>query len=223
MADNSTSTAPLIFPLGHYLGADVGASGTDEPSHVVRIGWQLHRLADNDQLAAWALAHGLPAPSQGEPAPWTRSALEGAARAGGNSNISGALDDLIERDLVLEVMPDSPEAVEFAKACRTRSLLIGLGNSADEPLLYGIGAAQNVPAVRVPGFAYELWKWGHACDSLWHACQVLAAADGAANLEQSDPERVLSRCLAAIQVLLAHGAMYLDEAREDSLEVERVD
>jgi hypothetical protein len=108
--------------------------------------------------------------------------------------------------------------VEFAQVCRTRSLLVGVGNTADEPQLYGIGPADDTPAIRVPALTYELWKWGHACDSLWHACQMFAVAEAAVDPDQADPERVLGDVLAAAQVLLAHGAIYLDEAREDSLE-----
>jgi hypothetical protein len=38
-------------------------------------------------------------------------------------------------DLLVEVAPGTPEAIEFARVCRTRSLLIGLGNTAEDLLL----------------------------------------------------------------------------------------
>jgi hypothetical protein len=215
MADSSNRTERLIFPIGHYLGAQFHPAGTDAEAHVVRIGWELYRLDGPRQLPVWALAHGLPEAGTGEPAPWTRARLEGAARAGGIPDASSTVGELLERDLLVEVTPDTDEAVEFARACRTRSLLIGLGNSANDPHVYGIGACENAVAVRVPGFTYELWKWGHACDSLWHTCQMFAAAGDPAHPDESNPERVLTRCLAAIQVLLSNGAMHLDEARDD--------
>jgi hypothetical protein len=213
---------PLIFPIGHYLGAHVPTPGAEADFHVVRIGWEIYKLGGDEQLALWALAHGLPEGGTDAMAPWTRAALEAAARAGGIPNVASTMADLIEQDLLIEVRPATPQAVDFARACRTRSLLIGLGNTADEPSLYAIGASESAPAVRVPSFAYELWKWGHACDSVWHACQVFAAAGDPADPEQTDPERVLDRCLAAIQVLLASGAIYLDEAREEVAEVQAV-
>jgi hypothetical protein len=46
---------------------------------------------------------------------------------------------------------------------------------------------------------------------------VITVATDPSDPEQTHPERVLTRCLAAIQVLLGHGAIYLDEAREDAL------
>jgi hypothetical protein len=215
MADNAQ---PLIVPIGHYVGASVPPGATEAEFHAVRIGWEIYRLEDAGQFAVWALGHGLPEPGGGDTAPWTRSALIGAARASGIPNIGDALADLTARDLLIEVTPGTAEAVEFARVCRTRSLLIGLGNTLEEPRLYAIGASENVPAVWVSGFAYELWKWGHACDSVWQACHVIAAAGDPNDPDETDPERVLTRCLAAIQVLVAGGAMYLDEAREDALE-----
>jgi hypothetical protein len=222
MADDYGPVGPLIFPIGHYHGAhypSAGASaGADADFHVVRIGWDTYKLDGNGQLAVWALAHGLPEAGGDDTAPWTRSAVEGAARAAGVPNVTRTVAELIAKDLLVEVTPGTDEAIEFARMCRTRSLLIGLGNTAAEPQRYGIGVAENAPAIRVSGFTYELWKWGHACDNLWHVCQVLAAAGDPTDPDQADPERVLTRCLASIQVLLASGAIYLDEAREDALE-----
>lgn len=218
-ADYSQRAEPLILPIGHYLGARVPRAGGDADVHLVRVGWDTERLEGNDQLAVWALAHGLPTTGSGEEPPWTRSTIEGAARIGGIPNVTTTLFDLISRDLLVEVRPGTPEAVAFAQAYRTRSLLVGLGNTADEPTLYALGASENAPPViKVPIFAYELWTWGHACDSLWHACHVLAAAGDPADPDRRDPRRVLTRCFSAIRLLLACGAIYLDEAREDIAE-----
>jgi hypothetical protein len=205
---------PLIFPIGHYLGASFPAAGAEADFRVVRIGWDIYKLRGDEQFAVWALAHGLPH-ADGEDAPWTRGAVEGAARASGISNVAGAISELLAQDLLIEVTPGTSDAVDFARACRTRSLLIGRGNSADDPLSYGISAFEALPAAPVDSFTYELWKWAHGCDSLWHACQIIAAAGDPADPDQVDPESVLARCLASIQVLIANGALYLDEARED--------
>lgn len=216
MAGYSHSAEPLILPIGHYLGAHVPEAGADADFHTVRIGWETYKLAGNDELAVWALAHGLPTTGSDEESPWTRPAIEGAARVGGIPNVATTLFDLISRDLLIEVSPGTAEAVAFAQAYRTRSLLIGLGNTAEEPTLYGLGASGSAPPViKVPIFAYELWTWGHACDSLWHACHVLAAVGDPADPDRTDPRRVLTRCLSAIRLLLACGAIYLDEARDD--------
>jgi hypothetical protein len=218
------STASLIFPVGHYLGANYPAPGADLDFHVVRIGWEIYRLEGNEQFGVWALAHGVP--DQGdEMAPWTRPALEGAARATGLPAVGGALEGLFTKDLIIEVTPETADAVEFANVVRLRSLLVGLGNTADDPLHYGIGLPGGQPVMLATAFDYELWKWGHACDNLWHICQVLAQAGrGVApdEPEQTDPERILTRVLASVQNLVAHGAAYLDEAREEDLPDEAV-
>lgn len=209
----SHRTEPLILPVGHYLGAHLPQSGADADFHLVRIGWETYKLEGNAQLAIWALAHGLPTDGSDEESPWSRSAIEAAARVGGIPNVATTLFDLSSRDLLVEVRPGTPEAVAFAQAYRTRSLLVGLGNTAEEPTLYGLGASESAPpVVKVPIFAYELWTWGHACDSLWHTCHVLAAAANPEDPDRTDPRRVLTRCLSALRLLLACGAIYLDEA-----------
>lgn len=215
MATTNDHREPLVFPFGHYVGALYPSVGAELDSHVLRVGWETYKLDGNEQLGVWALAHGLP--EGAEMAPWTRSAVEGAARATGIKGAVDILDELFGKDLVIEVTPGTSAAVEFAKMCRTRSLLIGLGNTPEAPLLYGIGLAAS-PMVKVPSLLYELWKWGHACDSLWHACEIFAQAgrnSEPGDPDRTDPERILARSLTAIQVLIAHGVMYLDEARED--------
>ncbi len=218
MAEDFRLGMPLIVPIGHYLGAHVPAVGAEVDSHVVRVGWELYRLEPNEQFAIWALGHGLPESAGGATSPWTRSALVGAARTARIPNIDAALTDLLDRDLLIEVVPGTAEAVDFARVCRTRSLLVGLGNTPAEPSRFGIGVAEDAPTVAVPAFAYELWKWGHGYDSLWQACHGFAAGDDDGYPDGSDPEQVLAECLAAIQLLLANGAIYLDEARDDALD-----
>ena len=215
IAENSGAPERLILPMGHYVGARRTSADAGPEFHLVRVGWEIYRLDGTDQLTMWALAHGVPGGN--DMAPWTRAVVEGAARLVGIPDAVAILDDLMRRELVVEITPGTARAVEFAQVCRTRSLLTGLGNSADEPLLYEIGLAGAKPAATVSGFAFELWKWAHTCDSLWHACQILARTGRALspeNPDQTDPERLLSQCLAAIQVLIAQGVVYLDEARE---------
>lgn len=217
VAADATRSEPLIFPIGHYLG-HLRETSAYVDVHVVRIGWETCALESAEQVAVWALAHGLCEPGTGDAAPWTRATLEAAARAAAIPYARDKVNDLLSRDLLVEVTPGTPNAVEFAQACRTRSLLIGLGNTPAEPLAYRLAVDQNSAPIQVPPFAYELWKWGQACDSLWHACQIFAAAGDPAHADQVDPERVLSRCLTAIQVLLANGALYLDEAQEPDVQ-----
>lgn len=196
---------PVIFPLGHFLGID-HQSGDD--SYLVRIGWDIYRLGGVPQLTLWALAHGLPEGT--DQRPWTRAGAEGAARASGLAGAESIMDDLADRDLVVEIDPDSPDAAEFAQVCRIRALLSGLGESAGaDPPLFNIGPAGGKALAQVPAFAYELWKWGHACASLWQAGELLAAGG------LVDPAEQVPRCLAATQLLLAQGAAYLDEARAE--------
>lgn len=211
---------PLIFPVGHYVGAHFPGAGTDLDFHVLRIGWDIYRLEGNGQFGVWALAHGIPDPDGGRVPPWTRRTLGDAALAAGVGSALTSLDELFGRDLVVEVAPGTAEAIEFARVVRLRSLLAGLGNTADDPVHYGIGVPGGQPVLRASILEYELWKWAHACDSLWHACHVLARAGQdvhSVDPQHTDPARVLDLVLPAVQNLIGHGVAYLDEAREDLL------
>jgi hypothetical protein len=199
----------LIFPVGHYLGANHAAIGAELDSHIVRVGWRLERLDRIEQFAVWALAHGLP--EGGDMAPWTRGAAEGAARASGIPHVAATLTELAGLDLIVDVVPETPDAVEFAKSCRVRALLSGVGEIGDDSGRFGIGWAGAAPVVQVDAFTYEIWKWGPACDSLWHLCEMLSYVAP----ESGDPDEVLNRTLSSLQILLAHGAAFLDEAREE--------
>jgi hypothetical protein len=194
----------MLFPVGHYVGVDADA---DAQRHLVRVGWHLLRL-DDERFAVWTLAHGLPGD---DPAPWNRAGVDAVARTAGLHATGPILDDLLAEDLVIDVMPGTAEAIDFARTCRLRSQLIGLGADPDRPGAYAIGPAAGVPVVRVDAVGYEQWQWGHLCDSLWHACAVLAEASD----DLPDVDAALTRSLAVLQTLIAHGAIHLDEARED--------
>jgi hypothetical protein len=217
MTDLPGSGEPLVFPMGHYLGASFPRGATEPDFHLLRIGWNIYKLDNDEELGVWALAHGMPAPGGAQTGPWTRRSMEAMARSMGIRNFESRTDDLLARDLIVEVAPGSEEAIDFAFSCRTRSLLVGDGNTVDDPLHYGITASEDVPPIKVDAFTFEVWKWGHGCDSVWHTCHILAAAGDPEEPDQVDPERVLDRCLAAIQMLLANGAVYLDEARDDAV------
>lgn len=217
MTDSPGSDA-LIFPLGHYLGGSRSDARSEPDFYVVRIGWRTLKLHGDQQLTVWALAHGLSLGEADDLPAWTRGAVEGAARSGGIARPSDTVRELLDQELLVAVDPDSPEVINFARACRARSLLVGQGNTPQDPLRYGVSPSEAIASVQVDSFTYELWKWAHACDNLWHACQILAAAGDPDDPDQVDPDRVLDRCLRSIQTLLAIGAAYLDEAREGSVE-----
>lgn len=205
-------TSPLIFPVGHYLGATYSATEAGDgenarpENQIIRVEWQLRRLGRPEQMALWALAHGVP-DGDGTP-PWTRAAADGAARGGGIRDTAALFDELTEMDLLVEVEPGTQDAVDFARVYRLHSLLTGLGESVDQLGRYGIGLAGQ-PVVRVDGFTYQFWQWAPACDNLWHACEIFARADG------SDVLGIVARMLPALQVLISHGAAYLDEAVDE--------
>ena len=204
-----TDAEPLIFPLGHYIGAYY--PGTDEPLayHTVRIGRQPIRLGSDAELTLWGLAHG---GADEAATPWTRSQVIALAEDAEIPDADELLDELIADDIIVEVHPDSADAIDFAEAHRVMPLLFGLGASGSDSSLRQIGFGAQV-AAEVDSFTFELWRYGRLTDNLWSFCTVYGEALRQAvglSEEETAPERLLSRALHDIQRLLARHAAYLD-------------
>lgn len=205
-----TAAEPLIFPVGHYMGAFHPAQGATVKYHRVRLGDRSMRLESADEAAIWALAHGVPE-VVGE-ATWTRRRLVRLAAEGGMSTAPRLVEELLADGLLAEVPLTGPEAVRFAQRHQLQPLMIGIGNSVDNPLRFRLGFA-GVPTMEVGRTLYEFWQWGHLFD-LWQACGVFAdvAREGLADdPDEADPARILTRLLSSLHVLLSQNAAYLDE------------
>lgn len=202
----------LIFPIGHYMGPFHPTRNAPALHHVVRVGWDTLKLPDQAHLDIWSLAHGLPERME---TPWTRPAIVEAA---GEARVAGAesiIDTLLDGGLLAAVESDSDQALEFASGFRMRALLVGLGNTPDDPALDGIGLSGLPPLLRVRPRVFEIWQWGHLWPSIWSACEGLAEvaretpdSDPAA----TEPREVLAYLLGTLSTLLARNALYLDAA-----------
>jgi len=206
-------TSPLVFPVGHYMGPFHPSRNGPPKHHIVRVGWETPKLPDESYVDIWALAHGLADRVEG--VRWTRQAILLAAEDAEVSDAETILDSLADLGLIAEVSPGTEQAREFAESYRLQSLLIGLGNSPDDPVLDGIGLVGIPPIVKVRPRIFEIWQWAHLWPSLWAACEGLAfvAAQGnASNPETTDPEKVLDLVLEAMRTLISRHAAYLDVA-----------
>jgi hypothetical protein len=204
---------PLVFPLGHAMGAFHQHRGAPPAYWVVRLGWDSPLLPDQAAADMWALAHGRK--DRVGNTPWTRSELCRSAREAGIEDPETVLATLVERGLVVEVHPGTEAATEFAGTHRVQSLLLGLGELPDQRGLDGIGLLGMPPLARVPLGTYEFWQWGHLWPTLAEAAAGLAemAAQSPAHApEESDPGQVLDRVLRELHQLLAAGAVYLDRS-----------
>jgi hypothetical protein len=210
-ADRLTE-AKIVLPIGCYVGELHRDVGAPVDHHSIRIGWDMWPVQDAG-LQVWALAHGLPGIP--DSLPWTLQRWQDLVSESGIPEAAKEIADLIDRDLVIEVSLGTEETVQFAQDVRLRSLLMGLGNSIEDQFTFALGLPGAQPAVLVSGLPYSLWQWAHGCDNLWDACLVLAEAGrmtGSTTRSEIEPEPVLTRVLLMVQFLLAHGAVYLDEA-----------
>jgi len=179
--------------------------------HIVRVGWNTPKLQDEAHFDIWALAHGLPAEMSTEP--WTRQALIDAADDAEKPGAATILDNLVELGLVVEVARGSDRAREFANSYCVRSLLMGLGNTREDPARDGIGIAGLPPILKVRPRVFEIWQWAHLWPTIWSACEGIALVTNpveGSGAEHASPESVLDFMLDAFRDLISHGAIYLD-------------
>ena len=213
MATNEAPAGePLIFPIGHYVGAFYPKVGSEERYQNIMLGTQVLRLTDH-QLAVWLLARGVPE-RVGE-VPWTRKALEDAAAQSGVEDPSSIVNALISDGLLAETIPGTEHSIDFAESYRLVPLMLGLGNSPDEPWLQAIGFFDQ-PVIKVANEVYSMWEWAHVDNNLWAACYAYADTSkraGETDPEETQPELILTGLLSsALHGLLAAGAAYLDLA-----------
>ncbi|MBB4906414.1 hypothetical protein [Actinophytocola algeriensis] len=193
----------LVFPVGHYVG-----ERHPEGVQVVRVGVE-HRPLTADEFGVWVLAHG--APEDG--AVWTTDDLLRLAEETELADAGRHVEELTAKGLLALVPAEGgPEAVAFVEKYRLAPLLVGLGNTEDDPDDYALGfPLLDEPVAVVPVGSYELWQWGHVAPSMWHTCEVRAKVAADLN-EPSGSEEVLAGLLADLRPLLVNSCAYLDLA-----------
>lgn len=198
----------LVFPLGHYIGAYYPEDGAPLSYHTVRIGRQPIRLHSDDELAIWGLAHG----GEQRDRPWTRQDVLDMAETAEIPDAEQLLDELIHDDIIVEVLPGTEDAIDFAEAHRVVPLQFGLG-PGDTPGLHRIGFGDQA-ALEVDGFTFELWRLGRLADDLWGFCEAygesLRTTSPDLPADETAAEQLLTRALPEIQTLLGRHAAYLD-------------
>ena len=186
----------LTVPIGHLVGAGR-----------VRRGTSLVEL-DDRQYAVWALAHGTPHAVE-EQLPWQRESIVELARHTGIANAAEIVEELLGIGLLAEFTLGGEEARDFARGHQLTPLMLGLGNTATEPVGFAIGFLGQ-PVLRVDFAVYDLWQWSAMDDSLWAVCESAADVARRSAEAQTDAETLLSRFLTALHPLLLVNAAYVD-------------
>jgi hypothetical protein len=205
----ATGAPALLFPVGHYLGVHHRLSQPAAVRHV-RCGATFHDL-NEDQFAVWVAAHGTPEAIE-ENVAWHRESVPAHPRVAGLTHVSALIDQLLGMGLLVEVVPGTDQAIEFAKSHRLVPLMLGLGNSGNRPDVFGIGFLHQ-PVLEVSFGIYDLWQWSTMDDSLWATCENaadVAQRAGSGDAASTDPVRHLSGFLPSLHSLLLPNAAYLD-------------
>jgi hypothetical protein len=208
-----------ILPVGHYTGALHPAG-----HHTVRVGREAVTFADAAAFAVWAAAHR---PLERTAEPWTRETVAAAAAPGqaaasaaaveatgapaametaGTSTPSKIIDDLLRDGILVEVT----DAEAFARTHRVIPIMVGLGNTEDDPTGYDIGLFGMSPVITVPALVNEIWQWGGVGVTLWAVCEAFAQAGTRAGGADFDAAGVLAEFLAALPTLVGANAAYVD-------------
>lgn len=205
-------TDPLILPVGRYTGEFHPAVGAPVRYYSLRIGGLSVTLEDPQSFAVWAAAHH---PIDRPDATWDRAAVTEAASQRGGADPDRIVVEFLEDGLLVEIAPDAPDVVEFARAHRVLPLMVSLGNTPADPLRYGIGLFGAAPILRLPALVHDVWQWSSVGASLWETCQVFADAGARAEVadtREHDPRHVLHEFLAALPLLVGANAAFLDVA-----------
>ncbi len=217
----------LIVSIGHYLGPlhvpkaptpsmrnarDSAPSPNSDPArvHQVRRGPNIDELPES-QFIVWALAQGLADKLDGTR--WTRAVVEQTVQQAGIDNAAEIVDQLLADEYLVEV--DPADGHDFALRYQLHPLMLGLGNSPEEPWLYGLGFGDQ-PVLKVSRAVYSLWEWAHLDGNLWDACETFSDVEqqaGGKDPELTDPQRVLTGLLAGIHHLTSAAAAYVDVAQ----------
>jgi hypothetical protein len=123
------------------------------------------------------------------------------------------INDLVFRELLVEVVPETLDAVSFAGRFRLLPLGLGYGNCQLEPGQWRIGSSE--PKVVVDPIVFRILQWGHMFHNLWEACQGLPSIDQDDRqlgevLRDVTPESVLGLVLEQAHGLLAASCAYFD-------------
>ncbi len=135
-----------------------------------------------------------------------------AADGRGIAGSEQVLESLIADHLVAETTPGTDSAVDFARRYRLIPLMLGLGNTAEEPWIYSVGMI-DLPVVQLSAMAYDLYEWAHMDANLWVACEGAAATAVRVGIEDplaTDPLAMLNVLLSTLHFLLSPNAVYLD-------------
>lgn len=171
------------------------------------------RLSDL-QFAIWGLAHGTADRHPDEP--WDRAQVIAAAHPAGVPDAEATVDELLRLGALVEVAADSHSAVQFAQQHRMQPLMLGLGNTAEEPRVYAAGIVGR-PIVLMSSMIYDLFAWAHMDADLWSACHrasETALRVAVADATATDPLRLLETLLESLHTLLSPNVVYLDARAE---------
>lgn len=204
-----TDDATLLLPIGHCIGAYYDVPDSSNHFFQVRIGPDVVRLTD-EQFAVWGLAHGTS--DRPTDQPWNQEATIAAAYSAGLTGVERVAAQLIADQVLVETTIGTESAVDFARRHRMLPLLLGLGNTAEEPRVYSVGLIGQ-PIVLMSSMIYDLFEWAHMDPDLWTACQ--GAAQTARRVEvadatATDPHHLLDALLGSMHTMLSPNAVCLD-------------
>jgi hypothetical protein len=180
-----------VFPIGHYLG-----ERHPESLHYVRVGLE-HQTMTTDEFGVWVLAHQ-------ESPQWTVDKVVTLAARANLPDAAASAERLLSVGLLVNVSDQE----SFARSYRLDPLLVGLGNTEENPDTYAVGLPGHEPASLAAG-PYELWQWSALAPTLWHTAEVRAKVSEVVR----PPTALLPELLADVRPLLANSCGYLDLAQ----------
>jgi hypothetical protein len=211
-----------LFPIGQFGGTIFDPDSNAPGEQSARIGREDVPFADEFNAAVWHLVHTArtrddlrreyatwAAETHPEPAYWAAASTPRPP-----ADPDQILDRLIEAGQVVEVRPESEQAVEFTRRYRVQYLHSGLGTTRD--VLYEVGVVGGARMAVLHWLDADIWWRSADGGSLWETCERIAEEarrSGNGPPQQADPRWVAKVALETVGDLVSTGIGYLDLAR----------
>lgn len=155
----------IVVAVGRSSGPEYPAQGQVAERHVIEASGNVFDVPAEAHLT-WLSAFAEP-DAHGAHA-FTRERLAEIADANGVTDAAAMVDKLIRSNLLAEYEPGTASALDFLRAYKLYPMADGIGNSPEDPSMFGIGR-DGKAVLSLEHDVYAFWSGSYREASMWDA------------------------------------------------------
>jgi hypothetical protein len=160
-----TRVSKIVVAIGRSSGPEYPADGQAVERHVIEAGGTIFDVPPQAHLTWLAAftdpdAHGAHA--------FTRDRLAEIAGGSGVADAAALVDKLIRSNLLAEYEPGTESALDFLRSYKLYPMADGLGNSPEDPSMFGIGRG-GTALLSLEHDIYAFWSGSYREATMWDA------------------------------------------------------